>query len=362
MRAFVMIVVALGLAACTPAVPDSGRGVGFKNYSTYLKEKTQAAEAAAAAEAQLRVQTASKASARAAAEADAAAKARAREEVKASAKAEAEARAAARAAGRSAAQAEAEGRAAARASAKAAAKAEARYAAEAAAAARAAAKIDARSAADAEARYAAEAEARYAEEARAAAAAGSAEPLNGFSPDSAAAAIDRADGLAPEPFAPEPIVEQPQSDTRARGNAPEGIKQESGEMEYATEGVSDEQDFGAVSARETIESDKARIAKNRATYTVDQPEALPQRSGGSGPSIVEFALATSHPPGAAMYRRSSLRITSAERACSRYASPDLAQEAFLASGGPDRDRKGLDPDGDGYACSWDPRPFRTALQ
>lgn len=350
MRAFVMIVVALGLAACTPAVPDSGRGVGFKNYSTYLKEKTQAAEAAAAAEAQSRAQTAAKSSARARADADAAARARAKEEIKASAKAEAEARAAARAAGRSAAQAEAEGRAAARASAKAAAKAEARYAAEAEAEARAAAKAEARYAAESDARYAAEAEA----EARAAA---SAEPLSGFSPDTAAAAIDRADGLAPEPLA-----ELPQADTRDRGNAPEGIREESGEMEYATDGVSDEQDFGAVSARETIESDKARIAKNRATYTVDQPGALPQRSGGGGPSIVEFALATSHPPGTAMYRRSSLRITSADRACSRYASPDLAQEAFLASGGPDRDRKGLDPDGDGYACSWDPRPFRTALQ
>ena len=46
----------------------------------------------------------------------------------------------------------------------------------------------------------------------------------------------------------------------------------------------------------------------------------------------------------------------------RYASPDKAQQDFLAKGGPDRDRLGVDPDGDGFACSWDPRPFRTALQ
>ena len=45
-------------------------------------------------------------------------------------------------------------------------------------------------------------------------------------------------------------------------------------------------------------------------------------------------------------------------ACARYGSPDLAQQAFLAAGGPDRDRRGLDPDGDGFACAWDPRPFR----
>ena len=41
---------------------------------------------------------------------------------------------------------------------------------------------------------------------------------------------------------------------------------------------------------------------------------------------------------------------------------DVAQEAFLAQGGPQSDRKGLDPDGDGFACDWDPRPFRAALQ
>lgn len=63
-----------------------------------------------------------------------------------------------------------------------------------------------------------------------------------------------------------------------------------------------------------------------------------------------------------MYKRSGLRVSSPAAACAKFSSPDLAQEAFLSAGGPDRDRKGLDPDGDGYACSWDPRPFRTALQ
>ena len=47
------------------------------------------------------------------------------------------------------------------------------------------------------------------------------------------------------------------------------------------------------------------------------------------------------------------------RACAAYSSPDRAQEDFLASGGPERDRKSLDPDGDGFACAWDPAPFRA---
>ena len=41
---------------------------------------------------------------------------------------------------------------------------------------------------------------------------------------------------------------------------------------------------------------------------------------------------------------------------------DQAQSAFLDSGGPEKDRKGLDPDGDGFACGWDPTPFRNAVR
>lgn len=51
----------------------------------------------------------------------------------------------------------------------------------------------------------------------------------------------------------------------------------------------------------------------------------------------------------------------AQRNCAGYASPDQAQIDFLANGGPQRDRKGLDPDGDGFACGWDPSPFRSAV-
>jgi hypothetical protein len=195
-------------------------------------------------------------------------------------------------------------------------------------------------------------------------------PLDGFSTDAAAAAIDRAAGVTPVPAAQTPYVQPPLAPApatttgeRPRGNAPAGIQQETGEVRVVTGGVSDEQDFEAVKQRETIESDKARIERNRATYTVDQPGALPQRSGDAGGSaIVAFALATTHAPGTQMYERSAIRLSSSQAACGRFASPDLAQEAFLANGGPERDRKSLDPDGDGFACAWDPRPFRTALQ
>ena len=98
----------------------------------------------------------------------------------------------------------------------------------------------------------------------------------------------------------------------------------------------------------------------RDRYRVDQPTAVPSRPGNTGPNIVAFALSTSHPVGTQMYKRSKLSLSSQARACAKYASPDLAQEAFLANGGPEKDRQGLDVDGDGFACDWDPTPFRTA--
>ena len=126
-------------------------------------------------------------------------------------------------------------------------------------------------------------------------------------------------------------------------------------------GISDEQDFDAVASRESIESDAARIAANRQQYEVVQPTAVPTRAGQGDVNIVQYALQTRHPRGTRVYPRLGLRSQArTQRVCASYASADLAQIDFLERGGPQRDRRGLDPDGDGYACSWDPAPFRRA--
>ncbi|MEM7719501.1 MAG: hypothetical protein AAF222_09865 [Pseudomonadota bacterium] len=129
-----------------------------------------------------------------------------------------------------------------------------------------------------------------------------------------------------------------------------------------TSNISDEQDFDAVSSRETIESDRDRLARQRETMSVAQPEAVPSRpSGRAAPNIVSFALSTNNAVGQAVYERSSrFNEDRYRRACADFGSPDQAQAAFLAAGGPERDRRGLDPDGDGFACFWDPTPFRAA--
>lgn len=126
-------------------------------------------------------------------------------------------------------------------------------------------------------------------------------------------------------------------------------------------GISKENDFDAVGEQRSIEDDAARRAALKAQYQDVRPTAVPTRSGQDGPNIVAFALATSNPRGQGIYRRVGLNLQAKyTRNCAKYPSPDLAQSAFLARGGPERDRLGLDPDGDGYACSWDPAPFRAA--
>lgn len=124
-------------------------------------------------------------------------------------------------------------------------------------------------------------------------------------------------------------------------------------------GISDEQDFDAVASRETIESDRARIQANRQQYQQVQPTALPPRAE-AGPNIVEYAVKATNRLGQPVWKRSG-RYDQAvlDRNCARYASPAAAQEEFLRRGGPERDPKNLDPDGDGFACRWDPTPFQT---
>ncbi|EDM72201.1 carbamoyl-phosphate synthase small subunit [Roseobacter sp. AzwK-3b] len=126
-------------------------------------------------------------------------------------------------------------------------------------------------------------------------------------------------------------------------------------------GMSVETNFDAVSAERSIESDAALIAQNRARYTVVEPEALPARTG-SEPNIVQYALSSTHPVGTRVYSRVGVNSQARfQRNCAGYTSPDKAQIDFMSKGGPQRDRMGLDPDGDGYACGWDPSPFRKAL-
>ena len=97
-----------------------------------------------------------------------------------------------------------------------------------------------------------------------------------------------------------------------------------------------------------------------ANYVQVSATALPERPAG-GVNVVSYALSTTNVVGQPVYRRGGAFSNSKfERACAKFRSDDAAQTAFLVAGGPDRDRLGVDPDGDGFACRWSPAPFRAA--
>lgn len=127
--------------------------------------------------------------------------------------------------------------------------------------------------------------------------------------------------------------------------------------------LSDEQDFEAVAARETIESDRERLQNQRAERQVVEPQPLPERPDGDTPNIVAYALRTTNQVGEQLYERGGLFADSRfRRNCADYNNQDLAQEDFLRRGGPEDDPRGLDPDGDGFACWWEPGPYRNAAR
>ena len=132
--------------------------------------------------------------------------------------------------------------------------------------------------------------------------------------------------------------------------------------ELDTTQLSDENDFEAVSERQSIESDAERVEKNRALYVLIEPTSLPRRPGSNVPSIVEYAITTTNPVGTQLYSRQFASKTRFDWNCAKYSSQSAAQEAFLVWGGPKVDPKGIDPDGDGFACYWDPKPFRSVLK
>lgn len=125
-------------------------------------------------------------------------------------------------------------------------------------------------------------------------------------------------------------------------------------------GISDTQNFAAVTSRETIEENKARLEANKANYVQIQPAALPEREKEAQVSIVvSNAVNAPNRLNERIYERGAPKPEVTDAACMSFTSEEKAQETFLAAGGPKRDPKRLDPDGDGFACKFDPTPYQA---
>ncbi|SLN57120.1 hypothetical protein PSA7680_02986 [Pseudoruegeria aquimaris] len=90
-------------------------------------------------------------------------------------------------------------------------------------------------------------------------------------------------------------------------------------------------------------------------------QRLPETNSDGSPNVVAYALNTTNSVGQSLYPRDgSVSAERLQRNCAKYGTSDQAQAAFLKAGGPQKDRYDIDPDGDGFACYWNPAPFRAA--
>ncbi|MEM8869185.1 MAG: hypothetical protein AAGB10_13115 [Pseudomonadota bacterium] len=112
----------------------------------------------------------------------------------------------------------------------------------------------------------------------------------------------------------------------------------------------------AVQERQRAVAQQRREAAQQQLEIV-QPEPVPQQDLNA--NVVAFARQTTHPVGTRTYNRPAFRdrLQSAS-VCRRFGNEDEAQRQFLANGGPNTDRFNLDPDGDGFACKFDPEKYR----
>lgn len=159
---------------------------------------------------------------------------------------------------------------------------------------------------------------------------------------------------APEAPASETITVDLTGDAAKPADAPKVV------LPVADGSISNSQDFTVVKSKETIESDAAKLEVLKSQYKVVEPGAAPKRS--SDVNLAQFALAQTNPVGQKAYSRFGIGgARKAERKCAVYSTVDDAQAVFLQRGGPQKDGLGLDPDGDGYACSWSPETYKALL-
>lgn len=112
----------------------------------------------------------------------------------------------------------------------------------------------------------------------------------------------------------------------------------------------EQQKIDAAVAQQQLDAARSRLV-------VVQPGQLPDRVDGV--NVALYAQQSTNALGQRTFDRTVGARVAGVGACGRYRDPDAAQRAFLGAGGPQSDRLGLDPDGDGFACSFDPAPYRA---
>ena len=110
--------------------------------------------------------------------------------------------------------------------------------------------------------------------------------------------------------------------------------------------------------QQNIEKEKAakkleNARKERIEIKVDNPTNYSDYI-----NVARFARETKNKKGEKIFNRLIFSIYDNWNECSKFKTKDEAQRKFLKDGGPYKDRFNLDPDGDGFACDWDPEIYR----
>ncbi|UXU75267.1 MULTISPECIES: hypothetical protein [unclassified Paracoccus (in: a-proteobacteria)] len=116
-------------------------------------------------------------------------------------------------------------------------------------------------------------------------------------------------------------------------------------------------DIAGTTARRQVAPGTVRVSQRPAAQPAPATVAAAPANGPT-PMLVRYAHQQTHAPGTRVYPRSGGSDAAAMRLCRGFADAAAAQAAFLAAGGPLIDPRGMDPDGDGYVCGWDPAPYR----
>ena len=134
------------------------------------------------------------------------------------------------------------------------------------------------------------------------------------------------------------------------------------EQEQASEGLSQNHNHIdlSLSTLEQQNIDKEKAAKKLEEARKERVEVVVDKSKNytNYVNVASFARNTKNKKGEKVYTRLSFSIYDNWNECSKFKNKDEAQRKFLKDGGPFNDKFNLDPDGDGFACDWDPDIYR----
>ena len=140
------------------------------------------------------------------------------------------------------------------------------------------------------------------------------------------------------------------------------IEKNSLEQEQGLEGLSENHNHIdlSLSTLEQQNIDKEKAAKKLEDARKERIEIEIDNSSNFSDyvNVAKFARDSKNKKGEKIFTRLSFSIYDNWNECSKFKTKDEAQRKFLKDGGPYKDRFNLDPDGDGFACDWDPEIYR----